>query len=103
MSGANQDLDLDLLHRARQGQEPARMTCSGNALPMGTAYCQTTAVGVAGLEFDDLLKTVCSALSMLSGNMIWNSRGSSSVPLPTSALSKVYNSLRRQTSGKHRL
>lgn len=39
MSADNQELDLELLHRARQGQNEARDELVRKYLPNGTAYC----------------------------------------------------------------
>ena len=104
MPAANQDVDLELLWRARQGQEPAKDDLVRKYLPMVRHIVQTTTVGVPGLEFEDL--TQDGLFGLLDAIQQYDAKRPG-VKFSSFAylciIRKVYNSLRRQTSGKHRL
>ncbi|HXL04409.1 MAG: sigma-70 family RNA polymerase sigma factor [Firmicutes bacterium] len=103
MSATNQDLDLELLWRARQGQEPAKDDLVRKYLPMVRHIVQTTAVGVPGLEFEDLTQEGLFGLVEAIRQYDVERPG---VKFSSFAylciIRKVYNSLRRHSSGKHK-
>ena len=104
MSADNQELDLELLHRARQGQNEARDELVRKYLPMVRHIVQTTTAGTYGLELDDLTQEGLFGLMDAIRRYDLDRPG---VKFSSFAylciIRKVYNSLRSQSSGKHRL
>jgi RNA polymerase sporulation-specific sigma factor len=104
MSAANQELDLELLWRARQGQEPAKDDLVRKYLPMVRHIVQATAVGIQGLEFEDLTQDgLFGLIDAIRQYDVERPGVKFSSFAYLCIIRKVYNSLRSQSSGKQRL
>jgi len=103
MSDANQELDLELLRRTRSGQETARDDLIRKYVPMVKHIVRTTAPGLPGTEFEDLIQD--GLLGLLDAIRQYDP-GKPGVKFSSFAylciVRKIYNSLRRQTSSKQR-
>ncbi|MGE5587527.1 MAG: sigma-70 family RNA polymerase sigma factor [Clostridia bacterium] len=103
MSDTNQDFDLELLRRSRSGQEAARDDLIRKYVPMVRHIVRTTAPGLPGSEFEDLVQ---DGLVGLLDAIRQYDPGKPGVKFSSFAylciIRKIYNSLRRQTSSKQK-
>ncbi len=104
MSDANQELDLELLQRTRSGQEVAREDLIRKYVPMVRHIVRVTAPAIAGSDFEDLMQD--GLLGLLDAIRQYDP-GKPGVKFSSFAylciIRKIYNSLRRQTSGRQRV
>ncbi|NLS44148.1 MAG: sigma-70 family RNA polymerase sigma factor [Firmicutes bacterium] len=104
MSAVNQDLDLELLWQARRGKGIAKERLVRKYMPMVRHIVRTTAGGIPGLEFEDLIQDgLFGFIDAIRQYDIKRKGIKFSSFAYLCIVRKVYNSLRRQSSRKHKL